>query len=497
MSRPNEGRPGRGGPAAAGGLRILVPLDESRPALRALLYAQTLVSATDGKLKLIRASGVEALAGWDRLDRHARRLRERGVSVEWSVVEDLDAVSAILDAARTWRPDLIAMATTQRSSLDRWFNESVTDAVIRSTDVPVLVVPPDWERRPVREQPGRILVPLDGSSMAEQAVGLAMRFADFLRADLVLLRVVDEGASPRLPQNGDAARVRAAQEYLRQIGAQVESALPDCQVGTRVVTGSPAAAIAQAALDLEVDAIIMATRGRSGLDRAVLGSAATATLERSTVPLLLLGPRTLVERSTTRVEIGAPVRTRDGEHVGQVHRVVLDLEQQAVVGVVVLRGPGLLARDVLVPIDLVEQVDDDGLTLRLTAGELDRLPDFAFNEFTTPPPTWTLFRPWPGPALVPVRQRKRLGPAQVDVTPGTKVMARDGELGTVDRIELDPSTARLEAFWVRAGRIFTHDMRIPAEWIRPGGDQNCLRVVGSRGEIDAYLGHESRARLSS
>jgi nucleotide-binding universal stress UspA family protein len=366
-------------------LRILVPLDESRPALRALLYAQALVSATHGELKLIRASGVEALAGWDRLDRHARRLRATGISVEWSVVQDVDAVSAIVDAARTWRPDLIAMATTQRSGPDRWLNESVTDAVIRSTTVPVLVVPPDWERPPVRQQPGRILVPLDGSPLAEQALGLAMRFMDLLRADLVLLRVTDESTGPGLQPNGDDAPADAAHTYLDQVGARVESALPGRRVETRVMTGWPAAVIVQLALERDADAIAMATRGRSGLARAVLGSTATATLERSTVPLLLLGPHALVARGVTRIEIEAPVRTRDGHRVGQVHRVVVDLDQQAVVGVVVL-GRGPLARDILVPIDFVDRVGDGEVGLRLTSEELDRLPDFAFNELLTPPP---------------------------------------------------------------------------------------------------------------
>jgi hypothetical protein len=148
-----------------------------------------------------------------------------------------------------------------------------------------------------------------------------------------------------------------------------------------------------------------------------------------------------------------------------------------------------------VPIDFVDHVNDWGVTLRLTTRELEGLADFAYNEFLTPPSTWTL---WPGgAALVPVTQRKRLGPTQLDVTPGTRVVALDGEIGTVDRIELDPSTGRLDAVWVRAGRIFAHDVRIPAEWIRPGRDQDSLGVAGSRGDIEAYLGHESRARLSS
>ena len=72
--------------------------------------------------------------------------------------------------------------------------------------------------------------------------------------------------------------------------------------------------------------------------------------------------------------------------------------------------------------------------------------------------------------------------------------AQEGDIGTVDRIEIDP-TGRLVAFWVRAGGAFATDMRIPAEWIRHTDAEGNLLVAGARADIEAYLGHESRARL--
>jgi nucleotide-binding universal stress UspA family protein/sporulation protein YlmC with PRC-barrel domain len=477
-------------------LRILVPLDESPSALRVLPYAQALASATHGTLQLIRASGMEDDAGYQRLSYRAQQLQDAGISVEWSVVNDVDAVSAIVEAARTWRPDLVAMATLKSSALDRWLNGSVTDGVVRATDVPVLVVPPDWERPPERAGARRILVPLDGSPLAEQALGLAMRFADLLHMDLVLLRTVDEPDAPPPGPDVDDPRLRAATQYLRQVGARVQAALPGHQVQTQATSGSPPTAIMRTALNLDVDVIAMATHGRSGLRPAVLGSTTTTVLEQSAVPLVLLGPHALLERLDPRISLGAPVHTQDGQRAGQVHRVVVDLHQRAVVNLVVIHGHGLLARDVLVPIDDVDRVEDGGVILRLTAQQLDGLPDFAYHEFTTPPPTWTLLGAWgSGPTMVPVRQRERLGPAQVDVRLDTRVMALDGEIGTVDRIELEPDTGRLDALWVRAGRVFPHDIRIPAEWVRPGADEGGLEVAGSRADIEAYLGHESRARL--
>jgi nucleotide-binding universal stress UspA family protein len=175
-------------PVPQAGLRVLVPLDETPQARRVLDYAQALVAPTRGVLKLVRASGVEAKAGYDSLACTAERLREAGLTVESTVVAEEDAVTAILQAARAWQPDLIAMATNKRSALDRWLNGSVTDEVVRSAEVPVLVVPPESERRLQPERAQRILVPLDGSRLSEQALPVALRLADVFTTRLILLR---------------------------------------------------------------------------------------------------------------------------------------------------------------------------------------------------------------------------------------------------------------------------------------------------------------------
>jgi nucleotide-binding universal stress UspA family protein len=394
----------------------------------------------------------------------------------------VDATTAILESARVWRPDLIVMATRKTSALDRWFNGSVTFEVVRSTDVPVLVVPPGWEGPLVRHASVRILVPLDGSALAEHALLPAARLAEAMPTELILLRVA--------PDDDTAAR-----EYLARVATRVEAILDGRPVTPQVVAGHPTQAILEAAVEREVDVIAMATRGHSGIARAVLGSTATAILEQSATPLLVLGPHALLEpAATAQIRMRAPVRTLDKQLVGEVHRVVVDLEQHAVTSVVVL-GRGPLARDVLVPLEFIDHVENGEVGLRLTSEALDELPDFAYNEFVTPPPTWTSFVPrLEGPALVPVSQRKRIGPGQQDLTPGTRVQALDGDIGPVDRVEFDRMGV-LEAVWVRADGVFPTDMRIPAEWVHRGPDQDSIQVNARRADIEAYLGHESRSRL--
>jgi sporulation protein YlmC with PRC-barrel domain len=193
-----------------------------------------------------------------------------------------------------------------------------------------------------------------------------------------------------------------------------------------------------------------------------------------------------------KLNIGARVRTRDGRDVGEVHRVLVDLDDNAATGVVVLKG-GLLSRDILVPLDFIDRADASEVILTLNADELDQLPDFAFNEILAPPPAWTSAGPYPdGSVYVPILQRKRVGQHQFDIAPGTRVFATDGSIGKVEEIELDPVTGELQAFWVRTDGFFSHPMRIPSEWIERL-DEDEVHVAALRSEIETGLGPQSRA----
>ena len=193
-----------------------------------------------------------------------------------------------------------------------------------------------------------------------------------------------------------------------------------------------------------------------------------------------------------KIEIGARVRTRHGRDVGHVHRVLVDLDDNSVTGIVVLKGH-LLSRDVLVPLDFIERAVGDEVALTLDENELDQLPEFAYNELLAPPPAWTAAGPYPdGTFYIPVWQRKRLGQHHVDITSGARVHAIDGDIGRVDQVELDPVTGELDAFWIRADGIFGHDIRIPAEWIERA-DESGVYVKASKVDIETRLGPQSRA----
>jgi nucleotide-binding universal stress UspA family protein len=443
-----------------------VPLGDSIQANRVLRYVRTLAAVSHGQVKLVRATDIEDETSFNSLAANAARMQDSGISVEWSVVSGVDATTAIGREVSDWQPDLIAMTSRSTSAVDRWLNGSVTDEIVRAVSVPVLVVPPNWLDVAPHERPLRILVPVDGSRSAEQALDAAVRLAILLSAEIILLRAVRA-----------ESHVNGANEYLRLLSAELESVLPDGRLDSVIVHGAPAKAITRAASDLEVDAIAMATHGRGGLARALSDSTATTVLEHSEVPLLLFGPYALVERASSkahRITLRGPVRTRDHRLVGEVHRVVVDLEQRAVVSVVVL-GRDRLARDIVIPIDFIERLDESEVRLQLTAAELDNLPDFSHPDYVTPPSTWT--------SVPPAAQRERIGQHQQVVTRESQVVALDGHLGHVDGLEVDSDTGELMAFLVHT------NVRLPAEYVQASDEEDKLCVNAMLADIDGFLGH--------
>jgi nucleotide-binding universal stress UspA family protein len=210
-------------------------------------------------------------------------------------VVDAPADVAILEAAEDEEINLIVMSTHGRSGLGRWIYGSVADAVLRDAPVPVMIVPPHGLTGWTADTPPKILVPLDGSALAMAAIGPATQLADSLGATLMLGSVVPfphytayaEGYTFVDPAPTENA-LAVSRQYLQDIAAGLRTE-------TRTVTvsamfGSPFYGVSTMAADLNATLIVMATHGRGGIVRAVMGSVATATLRQSSVPVLLVRP---------------------------------------------------------------------------------------------------------------------------------------------------------------------------------------------------------------
>jgi nucleotide-binding universal stress UspA family protein len=186
--------------------RILVPLDGSELAQDALPLALRLARAgNNSELVLVRATEVEMMmipAGgeyelayhnqeqtrrWEQAQAylHDLQLSDQCQGVLTSSLTHVgDPASVILDTAADKECDLIVMTTHGYRGLTRWMLGSVTERVLRHATCPVLVLRED---RPIQH----ILVPLDGSALAETAIEPALEMAARLDAAVLLLRVDD------------------------------------------------------------------------------------------------------------------------------------------------------------------------------------------------------------------------------------------------------------------------------------------------------------------
>jgi nucleotide-binding universal stress UspA family protein len=284
---------------------VLVPLDGSELAQRAVPFAMNIAERDGRSLLLLRAvNTMIAVTPRDaqamlndatiELEAYAAALNAESVRIDTRIV-DAPADVAILEAAEDEEIDLVVMSTHGRSGLGRWIYGSVADAVLRDAPVPVLIVPPHGLTGWSTDTPPKILVPLDGSTLAMAAIGPATQLADSLGATLVLGSVVTfphyaayaEGYTFVDPAPTENA-LAASRQYLQDIAAGLRTETRNVTVSA--MFGSPFYGVATMAVDLNATLIVMATHGRGGIARAVLGSVATATLRQSSIPVLLVRP---------------------------------------------------------------------------------------------------------------------------------------------------------------------------------------------------------------
>jgi nucleotide-binding universal stress UspA family protein len=180
---------------------VLVPLDGSELAARALPFSTTIAARSGWSLLLLRA--VDTLsaptdaaglaleqAAQEALDALAASLEASGVNAVTRVV-DGQAETQILEATADENVSLVVMSTHGRGGIGRFTYGSVADTVLRHTPVPVLIVPPHGLKRWPTDDRIKILVPLDGSSLAASVLGPACELADALGGSLLLTTLVE------------------------------------------------------------------------------------------------------------------------------------------------------------------------------------------------------------------------------------------------------------------------------------------------------------------
>lgn len=281
---------------------ILVPLDGSGLAARALPYAISLAKAAGSRLILAYSPDF-----WElpldmpaQLQRGAVEARTVGVDVATHLctTHGGNHGRAIVDAAHESGAELIVMGTHGHGAVGRMLLGSVADEVLRHAEVPVLLCTPPADQHWPEDRPRRVLLPLDGSTLAEAAIEPARTLAKELGASLLLFAVVE--LSDLVVLDGYVSLEATTQARLTERGKYLEGVAKQLRgeglnVAVMAAVGAPDGMIARAAREQRADLIVMATHGRGGAIRLLLGSVAQDTLRRSTVPVMLIPPPGLPE----------------------------------------------------------------------------------------------------------------------------------------------------------------------------------------------------------
>jgi nucleotide-binding universal stress UspA family protein len=302
--------------------RILVPLDGTRFGEHAVPYAVALATRSGAAVELLHVhhhqeldSDLAAMPQYrfqqmeqadlahDRnsqaaeatyLEHLAGEIEARyGIKVATRVVTGATAEAIAMEAG-DMVADLVVLSSHARTGFGRAWHGHIAAELIQQLNVPALCVRPADAGAPLTAPPlRRVLIALDGSDFSEQVLDAAIPLVQALGAEPTLLHVVTP-TPLTMSGTSDVQRVipnRAeALSYLTTIVDR-----HGARMGTPALIAleepDPAVAIAQVLAHGDYDMVAMATHGRSGLSRLLVGSVAEKVLALSARPVLLYRPR--------------------------------------------------------------------------------------------------------------------------------------------------------------------------------------------------------------
>lgn len=289
---------------------ILVPLDGSAFGEQALPYALGLAHRAGAQLHLahVHVPPAPLFAGAnDAALRAAERTYFEGLEQRIAAHWDVPMTTMLLDGPVTQtlheyalasEAELIVMTTHGRGALSRFWLGSIADALIRQVSIPMLLVRPGEQMLDIAHDPPikRILIPLDGSALAEHILPSATALGRLMQAEYRLLHVVE----PLVTAYGTELYTvvvddqvieelrKQGQAYVDQVATQLRA--EDLEVQTATAVEQIAGAILGYAQAQAVDLIALTTHGRTGLARWFLGGVADKVIRGATMPVLLYRP---------------------------------------------------------------------------------------------------------------------------------------------------------------------------------------------------------------
>lgn len=290
--------------------RVLVPTEGTPRDAEAVDVARHLARRVGASLVLLRvreplASAEEDLEADRELERQVHELTDEGLDVQ-HLVEFGWPAAGIAETASAQHVDLIIMAPRHRRRLESMRHPSVTARMFAHAPAPLLIWP--------EKSPGKafsnflnvagsvVIVPLDGSAVAEEALPFALAFAQEYSRPLLIMRAVPPmmlvGAGSeayQIQMQAQTQQEREARQYLASVRRRIARD-QSVTVQSTVLRGEPEHEVLRIAETHNGSLLVMSTHGRSGITRLFAGSVALAVMRDSPLPLLVVPPH--VQRDT-------------------------------------------------------------------------------------------------------------------------------------------------------------------------------------------------------
>lgn len=288
---------------------ILVPVDGSPLAEAAVPYAVAIAERARSKVQFVFVykdgfplEPIE-LARQYLLQLTAQARERLGDSVS-SVLLSGAVAPTLVKQARKIGADLVVITTHGRGGLERAWLGSVTDQLIRRIGIPLFVVRPVAGLPVPTFEPREILVPLDGSPLAEAALPPAAALAQLWDAELALVQIVhplmaaaDPAASAAQPYDKELTTIayESATEYVKQAAEPLRNSGVKATGFALIATDLAAHQLRELASPERVSMVAMATHGRGGVRRLLLGSVTDKLVRTAQVPVLVVPPAPVVQ----------------------------------------------------------------------------------------------------------------------------------------------------------------------------------------------------------
>ena len=287
--------------------KLLVPLDSSELAERAIPYATAIAKSEGSEVLLLTVSTNSKEL--DRLmkaylDINAKELELHNIKVSKAVAYG-NVAEEVIKFAEKQKVDLIIISTHGHSGIKRWMLGSVAEKILYGTCTPVLLVK-SKAQKVSKVEFKKVLVPLDGSAFSETSLPYVKELTQGAGSEIILPRVSEPpilpaDRSPDIKPSWEEYRDMLMAEIKQQALEYLEKVKAGFKAGSiriQIVIGKATDSILQVAQKEKVDLIAMTTHGRTGVSRWVYGSVATKIVVESLQPILLIRPSTPKEPKT-------------------------------------------------------------------------------------------------------------------------------------------------------------------------------------------------------